>query len=468
MGGVTQNTYSDSVLTMSDRDEFLAKLAAAVAVVVTDPASLEAYQHDRALLAPAGTPLAAVRAASTEDVVATIALCREYAVPLVTRGAGTGLAGAANALDGCVVLSMAGMNRILDIDPIGRTARVQPGVINGDLDAAVRDQGLWYVPDPGSRAICSIGGNLATNAGGMCCAKYGVTRDHVLELTAVLGTGEIVHTGRATRKDVVGLDLTRLLIGSEGTLGVFVEATVRLRPRPSAPATVAATFPSVAAAIVSVLELTACADPAAVELMDNATVRAVESYTRMGLDTAAGAVVLAQFDGAGVGGQAAAYAEIAGRLGAETFATDDADDGEALMTARRMAIPALEQLGTLLLDDVGVAVHHLPELVAAIEAIAQRRGVTIATFGHAADGNLHPTVVFDPTVPTAVDAARLAFDDILDAALALGGTVSGEHGIGSLKHRHVELQIGPVERALMHRIKSAFDPDGILNPGRAY
>ena len=448
--------------------EFQAKLTAVIPTVVTDPASLEAYRRDHALLAPAGTPLAAVRARAVEDVVATIALCREYGVPLVTRGAGTGLAGAANALDGCVVLSMAGMNRILEIDPVARTARVQPGVINGDLDRAAREQGLWYVPDPGSRAICSIGGNLATNAGGMCCAKYGVTRDHVLTITAVLGTGEVVHTGRATRKDVVGLDLTRLLIGSEGTLAVFLEATVRLRPRPASPATVAATFPTVAAAIESVLELTAGADPAAVELMDNATVRAVEAHTRMGLDVTAGAVVLAQFDGAGVGGQAAAYSQIAERLGAETFATDDPDDGEALMTARRLAIPALEQLGTILLDDVGVAVHHLPELVAAIEAIAVRRGVSIATFGHAADGNLHPTVVFDPADPAAVAAARGAFDDILDAGLALGGTVSGEHGIGSLKFGHVEHQIGPVERALMHRVKAAFDPDGILNPGRAY
>lgn len=230
----------------------------------------------------------------------------------------------------------------------------------------------------------------------------------------------------------------------------------------------AATFPTVEAAIESVLELTAGADPAAVELMDNATVRAVEAHTRMGLDIAAGAIVLAQFDGAGVAGQAASYSRIAERLGAQTFATDDPEDGEALMTARRLAIPALEQMGTILLDDVGVAVHRLPELVSAIEAIAARRGVSIATFGHAADGNLHPTVVFDAADPAALEAARGAFDDILDAGLALGGTVTGEHGVGSLKLRHVEHQVGPVERALMHRVKAAFDPDGILNPGRAY
>jgi len=451
---------------MSDLVE---QLRAAVAgTVITDPEAMAGYRHDQCLIAEAGRPLAVVRAASVDDVVAVVDLCREHAVPLVTRGAGTGLAGGANALDGCVVLVVGTLDRILEIDPVARTARVQPGVINGDLDRAAAEHGLWYVPDPGSRDISSIGGNLATNAGGMCCAKYGVTKDHVLALTAVLGTGEVVRTGGLTRKNVTGLDLTHLLVGSEGTLGVIVEATVRLRPRPVGLATVAATFPTVQAAVDLVLALSAEADAAATELMDRTTVHAVNQMTQMGLDETAGAVLLAQFDGADAGRQAARCAELAGDLDAEAFHTDDPVEGAALMEARRAALPALERLGATLLDDVCVGVHQLPALIAAIEEIAGRHRVTIGTFGHAADGNLHPTVVFDAADPAQRTAAESAFDEILTATLELGGTVSGEHGIGALKVSHVERQVGTAERELMHRIKAAFDPAGILNPGRGY
>ena len=449
-------------------NDFLERLVAAVPTVTTDPDAMEAYRRDQCLLAEAGRPLAVVKAAGVDDVVTVVNLCREYAVPLVTRGTGTGLAGAANALDGCVVLVVGGMDRILEIDEVARIARVEPGVINADLDRAAAEHGLWYVPDPGSRAICSIGGNIATNAGGMCCAKYGVTRDHVLALTAVLGTGEVVRTGTTTRKNVAGLDLTHLLIGSEGTLGVVVEATVRLRPRPQGLATVAATFPTVQAAVDMVLELGKELDAAATELMDRTTVKAVNALTRMGLDEEAGAVLLAQFDGADAARQAARCAEIAEAKGAEAFATDDPDEGSALMEARRAALPALERMGATLLDDVCVGTHQLPELIDAIEAIAAEHGVTIGTFGHAADGNLHPTVVFDPADDGQRDAAGRAFDAILTAALAMGGTVTGEHGVGSLKAPYVERQVGDVASSLMHRVKAVFDPAGILNPGRGY
>jgi glycolate oxidase subunit GlcD len=448
--------------------DFLSRLAAAVPAVTTDPDAMEAYRRDQCLLAEAGRPLAVVKAGSVEDVVAVVGLCRQYGVPLVTRGAGTGLAGGANALDGGVVLVMAGMDRILEIDEVARTARVEPGVINADLDRAAAAAGLWYVPDPGSREICSIGGNLATNAGGMCCAKYGTTQDHVLELTAVLGTGEVIRTGRATRKNVVGLDLTRLLVGSEGTLGVIVEATVRLQPRPQGLATVAATFPSVQAAIDLVLALGREGDAAAIELMDRTTVRAVNAMTRMGLDEEAGAVLLAQFDGADAAARAQRCAELAAAFGADAFATDDPAEGSALMEARRAALPAIERLGATLLDDVCVGIHRLPALIAAVEEIAVRHGVTIGTFGHAADGNLHPTIVYDPADPAAQRAARAAFDEVLGAALALGGTITGEHGVGSLKAPYVVRQVGATERELMVRIKAAFDPAGILNPGRGF
>jgi glycolate oxidase subunit GlcD len=448
--------------------DFLTRLVTAASSVTTDPDAMAAYRRDQCLLAEAGHPLAVVKPAGVDEVVAVVRLCGEYGVPLVTRGAGTGLAGGANALDGCVVVVMAGLDRILEIDEVARTARVEPGVINGDLDRAAAAVGLWYVPDPGSRDICSIGGNLATNAGGMCCAKYGTTQDHVLELTVVLGTGEVIRTGRATRKNVAGLDLTRLLVGSEGTLGVIVEATVRLRPRPQGLATVAATFPTVQAAIDLVLALGREGDAAAIELMDRTTVRAVNAMTRMGLDEEAGAVLLAQFDGADAAVRGERCAQLAASFGADAFATDDPGEGAALMAARRAALPALERLGATLLDDVCVGVHRLPALIAVIEEIAARHGVTIGTFGHAADGNLHPTIVYDPADRAGQEAARAAFDELLGAALALGGTITGEHGVGSLKAPYVVRQVGAAERELMARIKAAFDPAGILNPGRGF
>ncbi|MFC7495490.1 MULTISPECIES: FAD-binding oxidoreductase [unclassified Nocardioides] len=449
-------------------DDFLERLGSVRPAAIVEPAAMEAYRRDQCLLAEAGTPVAVVKARGVDDVSAVVDLCREFAVPLVVRGAGTGLAGAANAIDECVVLTLDGMDRILEIDEESRLARVEPGVINADLDRAAAERGLWYVPDPGSRAISTIGGNLATNAGGMCCAKYGVTRDHVLALTAVLGTGEVIRTGSATRKNVTGLDLTHLLVGSEGTLGVIVEATVRLRPRPTGLATVAATFPTVRAAVDMVLALSKEGDAAATELMDRTTVKAVNAMTRMGLDEDAGALILAQFDGADARLQATRCAQVATELGAEAFHTDDPEEGFALMEARRAALPALERLGATLLDDVGVRVHQLPDLLARIEEIAGRRGVTIGTFGHAADGNLHPTVIFDAADRSERAAAQAAFEEILAAALAMGGTITGEHGVGSLKIDYVERQVGRVERDVMHRIKGVLDPTGILNPGRGY
>jgi len=446
------------------------RLRAAVSGSVSaDPAAMEAYRHDLCLFAEAGLPLAVVQATSVDDIVATLKIANSSATPVVTRGAGTGLAGAANAVDGCIILSTAGMNAIVDIDPVARTATVQPGVINGDLDRAAREHGLWYAPDPGSRDISSIGGNLATNAGGMCCAKYGVTADHAMRLTAVLASGEVIRTGSTTRKDVAGLDLTRLIVGSEGTLAVISEATVRLRPRPARTATVAATFPTVHAAIDAVLALGESADSSAVELMDRTTVAAINAMTQMGLDESAGAVMLIQCDGPAAATEAKACAATAEKHGAtEVFHTDDPDEGEALMGARRVAYTALERLGTALLDDVCVAVHRLPELLDAIEQIANRFAVIIGTFGHAADGNLHPTIVFDPADSDAAARARLAFDAIVQVTLELDGTISGEHGIGILKAPYLPSQIGEAERALMARIKMAFDPNGILNPGKAY
>lgn len=446
-----------------------ADLAAALpGRVVLDPDVLAGLSVDRAALAPAGRARALVRARSTDDVVTALRWATEHRVPVVPRGAGTGLAGGANAVDGCLLLSLAGLDRVLEVDVAGRTATAQAGVLTADLDAAAAAHGLWYPPDPASRAISTIGGNVATNAGGSCCLKYGVTGDSVAGLTAVLADGTVVRTGSRTRKDVAGLDLTRLLVGSEGTLAVVVEVTVRLRPRPRPPATVVACFADLDAAAAALVAVTAVAEPALLELMDATTVRAVEQLTRTGLDVGDGALLLLQCDGADAADEAQRCAAACERAGASYVAhTADPAEGEALLEARRAAYPALERLGTTLLDDVCVPVPQVPALVRAVEAVAARTGLVIGTFGHAGDGNLHPTVVHDATDPAQVEAARRAFDGIVEAALALGGTVTGEHGVGLLKQPWLARQLGPDERALMARVKAAFDPYGLLNPGKA-
>ena len=436
--------------------------------LVTDPDVMDQYRHDRALTATAGKPIAVVRAHTVDDVVATLEVAAATSSPVVTRGAGTGLAGGANAIDGCIVLSTEAMNRVLSIDVAQRTATVEPGVLNGDLAAAVAEHNLWYAPDPSSRAICSIGGNVATNAGGACCVKYGVTGDHVLALKAVLADGTIINTGSAVRKNVAGLDLTKILIGSEGTLAVVVEVTVRLRPAPRPPATLVAIFPSCEAAGEAVLAIDSVAEFSLVELMDRTTILAVEDHLHMGLDTSAGALLVVQSDSACAGDDVIAAEAVCVALGATySAATTDPDEGAAILTARHSAIPALERSGATLLDDIGVPKPRLAELIAGVEVIGAARGVTIATFGHAGDGNLHPTVVYDPADPAAFEAAKAAFGDILDLALALGGTITGEHGVGQIKRAWLPAQVGETERALMDGIRKVFDPNGILNPGKA-
>ncbi|CAM2961675.1 FAD-binding protein [Prescottella defluvii] len=437
--------------------------------VVTDPDAMLAYRRDQSLLTPDGQPLAVVRARGVDDVVATLETAHRHGIPVVTRGAGTGLAGGANAIDGCIVLSLDRMDTIIEIDAEARTATVEPGVINGDLAAAAAQRGLWYVPDPGSRAISSIGGNLATNAGGTCCAKYGVTADHVARIKAVLPDGRVIHTGANTRKNVAGLNLTQLLVGSEGTLAVIVEATMRLRTQPSAASTVVASFPETAQAIDAVLAIRQVADPCLLELMDRTTIAAVNDMTRMGLDETAGALLLIQCDGGDSAAEAARCAAACTAAGAtEVYDTADPAEGEEFMQARRVALTALERRGSTLLDDLAVPVPQLPAMLAAIEATAARHDVLIGTFGHAADGNLHPTIVFDAADTAATTRARAAFDDLVAACLDLGGSITGEHGVGILKEPYMESMVGATERELMAGIKSVFDPTGILNPGRGF
>jgi len=442
--------------------------AALGAPVQTDQEILASFARDQAPLAPAGAPLALVRARSADDVSTTLRFANERGLPVVTRGAGTGLAGGANAVDGCIVLLVSGLDRILGIDEATRTAVVEPGVLNGELAKEAAARGLYYAPDPASRDISTIGGNIATNAGGSCCLKYGVTGDHVAALKVVLADGTTLRTGGLTKKNVAGLDLTRLIVGSEGTLGVIVEATVRLLRAPRPPATLVAFFDTLDAAAEAIVSMDALADLSMLEVMDQVTVNAVEELTRMDLDTSAAALVLVQSDARDAAAAIAQCEEICRAHSAKSvLATDDVEEGRLLLAARRMALPALERKGTTLLDDVAVPKPAIPHMVARIGEIASEHGLVIGTFGHAGDGNLHPTIVFDRMDERSSSAAFAAFEQILAEATKLGGTITGEHGVGSLKQRYLSSMIGEAERALMARIKSAFDPNGILNPGKA-
>jgi glycolate oxidase len=432
--------------------------------LVTDVDIVEAYRYDRAMTVRPGRPLAVVRATCTADVQATLRFASAHGIPVVTRGTGTGLSGGAAAIEGGITLSTERM-RAVTVDPVGMAVTVQPGLLNAEVKAAAREHGLWYPPDPSSFEICSIGGNLATNAGGLCCVKYGVTTDYVLGLEVVLADGRAVRLGGRTIKDVAGYDLKRLFVGSEGTLGVITEATLRLRPLPPPAITVAATFDDVVAAGRAVTDVMARVRPAALELMDRAAVDAVERVQPMGFEAGVGAVLLGQSD---AGTDEAEIIAAACRSAGATFValTADAEEGELLFGARRMAIPCVERLGTVLIEDVGVPIPRIPDLVAAIEAIAARHKTLIPVIGHAGDGNFHPLVTFDAADADATARAELAFAAIMDAALALGGTITGEHGVGTLKAGHLRRQLGPDVLDLTQRVKQALDPQGILNPGK--
>ncbi|MGP0108935.1 MAG: FAD-binding oxidoreductase [Acidimicrobiales bacterium] len=436
-------------------------------IVVVDVDILDSYRRDHAAFADAGEPAALVRAQKISDVVEVLCIANRHGIPVVARGAGTGLSGGANAIEGCVVLSVAAMDRILDIDVPRRLATVECGVLNGTLARAAEVHGLWYPPDPASREISTIGGNIATNAGGACCLKYGVTGDHVAGVTAVLADGTMLTTGASTRKNVAGFDLTSLLVGSEGTLAVIVEATVRLHPTPSPASTLVAFFASPEAAGQAVVAILEVAQPSLLELMDRTTLRAVEKMTHMGLETEAGAFLIVQSNSPSAAVEIEAASSACAASGATYRAhTTDVTEGQLFLEARRAALPALERLGATLLDDVAVPVPSVPAMLEGIRSIGERRQVTIGTFGHAGDGNLHPTLVFDAADPESVAAARLAFDDIVRLSLDNGGTITGEHGIGSLKLPYMDEMVGPTARSLMHGIKRAFDPNSILNPGR--
>ncbi|EWT03006.1 FAD-linked oxidase [Intrasporangium oryzae NRRL B-24470] len=450
----------------------LADLGAALSegALTTEPATMEAYRRDWTQSDTAGMPLAVVRARTAADVQETVRWASAGGVPVVPRGAGSGLSGGSNAVDGCIVLSLERM-RAIEIDPATRTAIVEPGALNAEVKMAAAVEGLWYPPDPSSFEICSIGGNVATNAGGLCCVKYGVTTDYVLGLDVVLADGTLVRLGGQRIKDVAGLSLLKLFVGSEGTLGIVTRAILRLVPAQSPRATLVATFATVEVAARTVVAIGRTLRPSMLELMDQASINAVEDYQSMGLDRTAGAMLLAQSDAPG-GARAEEIAHMEQMCLAhgsvECFVTDDPDEGEMFAAARRAAFPAIERRGSLMLEDVGVPVPLLPELLVGIAAIAERNAVEIPVVAHAGDGNTHPIVVHPAGDAAARVRAAQAFSEIMALAISLGGTITGEHGVGRLKRAALPDQLGPDVMALTHRIKQALDPKGILNPGAGF
>ncbi|KRE42604.1 FAD-binding oxidoreductase [Knoellia sp. Soil729] len=453
---------------MTDRSVAVAELVASLpeGVVATTPEALEKYRRDWAHDPGAGMPCAAVRAEVAEHVQTAVRWAASHGIPVVPRGAGSGLSGGASAVEDGLVISLERMTAI-EIDPAARCAVVEPGAFNASVKKAAAEYGLWYPPDPSSFEICSIGGNVATNAGGLCCVKYGVTTDYVLGLDVVLADGRLITLGGKRVKDVAGLSLLKLFVGSEGTLGIVTRATLRLIPAQLAPSTLVASFDTVRAAAEAVVAMGRVVRASMVELMDRPTVNQVEDFAPMGLDRER-ALLIVQSD-APQGAREAEMAVIEKACvdsgSVDVFLTHDPAEGESFVRARRLAFPAAEAAGSLLLEDVGVAVPLLPDLVARVEEIGVERGVDIVCVAHAGDGNTHPIVMYDAADADSTTRARAAFEDILAAAIALGGTITGEHGVGRLKRDALPAMLGPDVMELNQRIKDALDPDGLLNPG---
>ncbi|WP_130177940.1 FAD-binding oxidoreductase [Cryobacterium sp. SO1] len=440
------------------------------AQIVTGPRT-ESNRRDQSEGTLSGEPLAVVFPASTEEVAAVVTIAAAHRIPIVPQGARTGLAGGANSIEGAIVLSTTRLKKILVVDAANQTATVQAGVRTIALARAAEAVDLFYPPDPGSWRASTIGGNVATNAGGMLCVKYGVTGNFVRQLTVVLADGSIVHTGQRTIKGVAGYNLTALLVGSEGTLGIITEITVGLLPKPGSPSGVAATFADVDDALAAANAIVAGdRRPSVLEFLDGACIAAINAFDPAStLPSGAGALLLVQSDQIG---QAHDDVEVYARMlraggAAEVTIAHDTESLDQLMSARRLLHPAVQAVrGGCLNEDITVPRSQLPALLTGLAEISLELDVPISTGGHIGDGNLHPVIGYDPEVPGEIDKAHAAFARVIDLAISLDGSASGEHGIGVLKRAHLDDELGPVLRDLQLRVKAAFDPHSILNPGK--
>jgi D-lactate dehydrogenase len=405
-----------------------------------------------------------------EQVQAIVRVCREHGVPIVARGSGTSSTGAAIPYAGGVAVSFERMNRILRIEAGDRYAVVEPGVLNGELQAALAPHGLFWAPDPASADVSTIGGNLACNAGGPHAVKYGTSRDNVLGLQAVTGTGDLIACGSVTTKDATGYDLTHLLVGSEGTLGLIVEATLRLLPRPPRRASLRALYHDVTQAAAAVSRVMAQpVAPAMLEFMDRACIRLAREVGGADIPDA-GALLMIEVDGEGETLPHALEAVATAAAGDGLIALDEAPDEiarERLWAARKSLSPALRTIADgKINEDVVVPVSRIPDLVGGVERMAAEFDLPIVAFGHAGNGNLHVNILYDPQDPAQTARARLALPRLFELTLSLGGTLSGEHGIGVAKRDFMPQAFTPATLAAMHAVKRALDPDGILNPGK--
>ncbi len=435
-------------------------------------ATLYAYSYD-ATPGFQAMPDCVVSPRNTKEVASIVKLCNEHKIPIVPRGSGTNLSGGTTPLRGGVVLLFKHMAEILEIDEENLTMTTQPGVITAHIIKAAEEVGLFYPPDPGSMQISQIGGNINENAGGLRGLKYGVTRDYVMGLEIVLPNGEIIHTGGKLAKDVAGYDLTRLFVGSEGTLGIVTQATLKLVPKPETKKTMLALFDDLETSAEAVSAIIANRIiPATLEFLDQQTVRVVEDFARIGLPTDVGAVLLIEQDGpAEVVERDMAKIE---KICRETKAVDvqvakTNAEAEALTSARRTALSALSRVRpTTILEDATVPRSEIAKMVRAIEDIAEKYQLTICTFGHAGDGNLHPTCLTDARDEKEMILVEKAFEEIFQKAIELGGTITGEHGVGAMKLPYLNLKVGEAGIEVLRGIKQSIDPNNIMNPGKIF
>ena len=443
----------------------LSKLLGPGASLISDPDITLSYSRDQAPFAESAPPFAVLLARNAIEVSIALSFANQNGISVVTRGAGSGLTGGANVSAASLVISLEKMNQILEVDVPNQIARVQAGVINLDLDKAAQEFGLAYLPDPASRDWSTLGGNAATNAGGMCCVKYGVTAAHVRALQVVLASGEIIELGKATKKSVTTYDMMHLFIGSEGTLGIITELTLNLVTRPLPPSTLIATFPNIATASNAASAMLQFR-PSMLEIIDQTTLRAVESWHPLGFEVA-GAVLLMQLD------ENQSTIELALAKCKEFELIDgvcsqDPADAADLIRVRKLAYPALERLGATLLDDVALPITKISEFVDQVEKLGIEYRLTIGIFGHAGDGNMHPTIVHEHGDLEAAQRAQEVFGKIVELAQSLGGTASGEHGIGVIKTRFLVNEISETVMQLQKSVKRIFDPNLILNPGKKF